>query len=230
MNAKHGHARLSIIVPTLNESRHIDALLDDLQPLRADGHEIILVDGGSADDTVAHARSRVDQLIVTPPGRARQMNIGADLGTNPVLWFLHADSRVPATAHHQLTARMMKRSWGRFDIRLSGSDWRLRIVERLMNWRSCLSRIATGDQGIFVSRELFEQVGGFPEQPLMEDIALCRHLRRLARPTCIHTPRLKTSSRRWETRGIGRTILLMWALRLAYALGAPPERLARHYR
>ena len=225
-----GQPRLSVVIPTLNESRHIDALLDDLQPLRADGHELILVDGGSDDDTVDRAGSRVDQLIVASRGRARQMNAGASGASNPMLWFLHADSRVPAGTHRQLAATATARCWGRFDVRLSGKDWRLRIVERLMNWRSCLSGIATGDQGIFVSRELFEGLGGFPEQPLMEDIALCKRLRRLARPQCIHTPRLQTSSRRWESGGVGRTILLMWGLRLAYALGAPPERLARHYR
>ena len=225
-----GQVRLSIVIPTLNEGHRIAALLEDLQRLRTEGHEIILVDGGSGDDTVERARTRVDQLTITAHGRARQMNAGAKLASNAMLWFLHADSRVPEGAPQKILADASETIWGRFDIQLSGRDWRLRIVERLMNWRSCLSGIATGDQGIFVSRALFEAIGCFPDQPLMEDIALCKRLRRQVRPYCIHAPRLQTSSRRWETQGILRTILLMWGLRLAYALGAPAERLARHYR
>ncbi|WPL19246.1 PGL/p-HBAD biosynthesis glycosyltransferase [Thiorhodovibrio winogradskyi] len=230
--------RLSIITPTLNEASAISALLGDLAPLRAAGHELILVDGGSSDATRALAEPLVDRLLDAPRGRAAQMNAGAQVATGELLWFLHADSRVPAAAAEALLAaaraggrpgmRPVVR-WGRFDVRLSGRHPLLRVIERAMNLRSCLSGIATGDQGLFVTRADFTAVGGFPNIPLMEDIALSRRLRRLARPLCLR-PALITSSRRWESRGILRTMVLMWRLRLAYALGADPARLARLYR
>lgn len=221
--------RLSIIIPTLNEAEHIGALLTDLTPLRAAGHEVILVDGGSVDATRALAASGVDRVLESQRGRAVQMNAGAQIAGGEILWFLHADSRVPpGAAEALLTACRAGACWGRFDVRLSGRHPLLRLVERGMNARSCLTALATGDQGIFVTRDAFDRVGGFPEIPLMEDIALSKCLRRLARPACLRPP-LLTSSRRWETRGIVRTILLMWRLRLAYALGADPARLARRY-
>lgn len=223
--------RLSVIIPTLDEGACIDALLIDISPLRDAGHEIIVVDGGSGDDTVARARPHIDRLIHAEPGRAVQLNAGAGAALGDVLWFVHADTRVPHEAISALQAALADgKRWGRFDVRLSGTDWRLRIIERLMNLRSCLTGIATGDQGIFVERMLFETVGRFPSIPLMEDIALSRQLRGHALPACIRKPRLQTSSRRWETRGVGRTVLLMWRLRLMYACGATPEDLARLYR
>lgn len=224
--------RLSVIVPALDEAGCIGALLADLAPLRAAGHEVILVDGGSSDGTVERASGQVDRSIVGPRGRARQMNAGAAAATGEVLWFLHADTRLPAAAAARsvLEAVSGGRPWGRFDVRLSGRQPLLRLVERAMNLRSCVSRIATGDQGIFVARQLFDLCGGFPDIPLMEDVALSRTLRRHARPACLHQPRLQTSSRRWERDGVLRTVFLMWRLRLAYALGVAPERLARLYR
>jgi rSAM/selenodomain-associated transferase 2 len=226
-----GSARLSIVIPTLNEAAAITDLLSELQPLRDVGHEVIVADGGSTDDTVALANSLADRVLSAPRGRARQMNAGAGAAQNPVLWFLHADSHVPEQAAAQILRHAASEpGWGRFDVRLSGRQWLLRIVERMMNWRSCLTGIATGDQGIYVARTLFDAVGGYPEISLMEDIALSKSLRRLVSPACIHTPRLETSSRRWEKHGILRTIVLMWRLRLAYALGADPDRLARRYR
>ncbi|MBK5929884.1 TIGR04283 family arsenosugar biosynthesis glycosyltransferase [Halochromatium salexigens] len=222
--------RLSIIIPTLNEADAIVALLGDLAALRAAGHELILVDGGSTDTTQALAEPLVDRLLAAPRGRAAQMNVGAQAATGELLWFLHADSRVPAaTAEALLAAAHTGVRWGRCDVRLSGRHPLLRVIERAMNLRSCLSGIATGDQGLFVTRADFTAVGGFPDIPLMEDIALSRRLRRLARPLCLR-PALITSSRRWESRGILRTMVLMWRLRLAYALGADPARLARLYR
>ncbi len=235
--------RLSIIIPTLNEGEHIGALLADLAPLRAAGAELILVDGGSSDATLARAANGVDRILQAPRGRAAQMNAGVQAAAGELLWFLHADTRVPAEAVSALqqawargacqTPGARRRSrracfWGRFDVRLSGRHPLLRLVERGMNLRSRLSGIATGDQGLFVAREAFVAVGGFPPLALMEDIALSMALRRLARPVCLRE-RLLTSSRRWETRGVLRTILLMWRLRLAYALGADPEALARQY-
>ncbi|NVZ10505.1 TIGR04283 family arsenosugar biosynthesis glycosyltransferase [Allochromatium humboldtianum] len=221
--------RLSIIIPTLNEAEHIGALLTDLAPLRVAGHAVILVDGGSVDTTRARAASGVDRVLESQRGRAVQMNAGTQIAGGEILWFLHADSRVPPGAAEALLAACRAGGrWGRFDVRLSGRHPLLRLVERGMNARSCLTGLATGDQGIFVTRDAFSYVGGFPEIPLMEDIALSKRLRRLARPACLRLP-LLTSSRRWESRGVLRTILLMWRLRLAYALGADPARLARRY-
>lgn len=223
--------RISIIVPALNEAAQITPMLRSLQPLRTQGHEIIVVDGGSNDGTPALARPLCDQLLDAPRGRARQMNAGVGVAQGDVLWFLHADSVAPATACEALLAACAQPScaWGRFDVRLSGSHPLLRMVERLMNLRSRWTGIATGDQGIFVRRGLLERVGGFPDIPLMEDVALSRLLKRQARPVCLREC-LITSSRRWEQGGVTRTILLMWRLRFAYWCGVPPDRLALRYR
>lgn len=221
--------RLSVLIPALNEADHIAALLADLAQARAAGVELILVDGGSTDGTKALAAPAVDRVLTAPRGRANQMNAGARVASGEVLWFLHADSRLPPEAPAALLQACARGAlWGRFDVLLSGRVPVLRLVERAMNLRSRLTGIATGDQGIFVTRTALERVGGFPEIPLMEDIALSKVLRRLARPACLRT-RIQTSSRRWEERGAIRTILLMWRLRLAYALGADPRRLARLY-
>lgn len=223
--------RVSIIVPALNEAAGVEAMLRPLQAWRTEGHELILVDGGSTDGTPERASPCCDHVVRSPPGRALQMNAGARIASGEVLWFLHADTLAPADALSAMLSALTATGhcWGRFDVRLSGDRWPLRVVERMMNLRSCLSGIATGDQGLFVRRAAFESVGGFPSIPLMEDVALSRRLRRLSRPVCLHR-RLVTSSRRWETRGVWRTIVLMWRLRLAYALGADPEVLARRYR
>jgi len=158
-----------------------------------------------------------------------QMNIGAQAARGRVLWFVHADTRVPEKAAPVIIESVAHAAgWGRFDVRLSGDRLLLRLVERMMNWRSRFTGIATGDQGIFVTRELFERVGGFTAMPLMEDIDLSRRLKREQRPLCLRDT-LTSSSRRWEQKGIVRTIALMWVLRLAYFLGVPPARLAMHY-
>ena len=220
---------LSIIVPALNEAGCIRELLRQLQALRAQGHEVIVVDGGSCDATVALAQPLVDQLLPAPAGRALQMNIGAQAARGRVLWFVHADTRVPETAAQVIIETVAHAAgWGRFDVRLSGDRLLFRLVERMMNWRSRFTGIATGDQGIFVTRELFERVGGFAALPLMEDIDLSSRLKREQRPLCLRAT-LTSSSRRWEQKGIVRTIALMWVLRLAYFLGVPPARLAMHY-
>jgi rSAM/selenodomain-associated transferase 2 len=224
-------AAISIIIPTLNEGERITVLLTQLQPLRARGHEVILVDGGSSDDTVVRAKGLTDQLAEAPRGRAEQMAAGVALASHQVLWFLHADSQVPEQADALIAAALQQASWGRFDVQLSGRCRRpaLRVVEWMMNRRSRLTGIATGDQGIFVTRQALNAVGGMPLLPLMEDIELSKRLRRVGRPACIVQP-LVTSSRRWEQRGVWRTIGLMWMLRGAYAMGAAPDRLARLYR
>ena len=221
--------RLSIIIPVLNEGGTIAAQLAALQPLRAGGVEIVLVDGGSSDGTADLARPLADRLIVAPRGRAVQMNAGARASRGHTLLFLHADTILPLAAD-TLVARAIEggAQWGRFDVRIDGTHPLLRVVERLMNWRSQLSGIATGDQAMFVRRDVFERLGGFPEIPLMEDIALSRRLRQIAPPACLREPVI-TSGRRWEKHGVLRTILLMWRLRAAYFFGADPQQLAIAY-
>lgn len=226
-------AHISIIVPVLNEATAIVSTLSSLQPLRAAGHEVIVVDGGSHDATLALATPWADQVIRAERGRARQMNAGADLACHEVLLFLHVDTQLPDNAD-QLIIEGLRNSgrhppqWGRFDVQLSGKHFLLRIIEHSMNQRSRLTGIATGDQAMFICRDLFQRVGGFPDIPLMEDITLSRLLKRHTLPLCLRQ-RVITSSRRWEQRGIVRTMLLMWRLRLAYALGADPQRLAQLY-
>ncbi len=222
--------RLSIVIPALNEADTIESILGPLQPLREELAEIILVDGGSEDDTVERAAERVDRLLRSERGRARQMNAGARTARGEILLFLHADTLLPAGAAEAVLEAMDRgtRDWGRFDLRLSGRHPLLRMVETMINLRSRLNGIATGDQAIFVRHELFEEIGGYEEIPLMEDVALSRELRKRGRPACLGI-RVTTSSRRWEAGGIWRTILLMWRLRWAYARGADPGQLARHY-
>ncbi|MFO1324697.1 MAG: TIGR04283 family arsenosugar biosynthesis glycosyltransferase [Burkholderiales bacterium] len=225
--------RLSIIVPALEESATITATLAALQPLRAQGHEVIVVDGGSRDATLLIARLLADVAFAGRRGRALQMNAGAARARGDVLLFLHADSLLPAGAAQAVErARAAQRAprWGRFDVAIDGRPRVLKLVAAMMNVRSRLTGIATGDQGMFVDRALFERVGGFPPIPLMEDIALSKALKRAAgRPACLRE-RITTSGRRWEARGPWRTIFTMWRLRAAYALGADPATLARHYR
>lgn len=223
-------SRISTILPVLNEEAHIITCLNALQSLRGPDGELIVVDGGSRDRTVALAEPLADRVIGSSRGRATQMNAGARQASGDILWFLHADSLPPPDAATLIPAALAQpdRDWGRFDVRLSGRHPLLRVVEILMNARSRLTDIATGDQGLFVRREVFERVGGYPPIPLMEDIALSRLLKRHSRPACLRQ-RLTVSSRRWESNGLLRTILLMWRLRLAYFFGADPERLARIY-
>ncbi len=218
------------MVPALDEAGTLECTLGALVPLRGAGHEVIVVDGGSADGTPERAVPLADRVLTAPRGRALQMNAGAHAAAGDVLLFLHADTRLPEDAAYRVDEALEQhRSWGRFDVRLSGPAWPLRVVERAMNLRSCLTGVATGDQAIFVRRDVFEAVGGFPRIPLMEDVALSRLLKRQAgRPACVRSP-VVTSSRRWERDGVLRTILLMWRLRLAYFLGADPACLAARY-
>lgn len=227
---KTAAASISVIVPVLNEEGSINGFLTSLRSQCRKPAQIIVVDGGSHDATRERAQPLCDLLLIADKGRARQMNAGARHARGDVLWFLHADSHLPEHADDIIREALSQGShkWGRFDIRLSGKHFMLRVVERMMNWRSRMTGIVTGDQGMFVSRQLFEAVGGFPDIALMEDIAISRRLRSMGRPACIHRP-LITSSRRWEKNGVIRTILLMWSLRLRYFFGADPERLARNY-
>ena len=224
---------LSIVIPALNEAAGLEATLQALQPLRLRGVELVLADGGSSDATPTLAQPWVDAVVDAPRGRALQMNAGAARARADVLLFLHADTRLPPLAD-VLVLQAVQRSdkgacWGRFDVRIEGRPRMLRVVAALMNLRSRASGIATGDQAIFITREAFERVGGFPEQALMEDIEISRRLKRLGRPACLRA-RVCTSGRRWEQRGVWRTIVLMWRLRWRYWRGESPARLAEAYR
>jgi rSAM/selenodomain-associated transferase 2 len=228
----HGIAmlKLSIIMPVLDEGDGVAATLDALADLRSLGTEVIVVDGGSRDATIQRARLRADRVISAPRGRALQMNAGAAKATGDVLLFLHADTRLPSAAELVVLDGMERsgRAWGRFDVEIEGKSLLLVVVGWLMSLRSRLTGIATGDQAIFARREAFQSVGGFPEIPLMEDIALSKRLKRVSRPLCLRQ-RVVTSGRRWEMRGVIATIFLMWQLRLAYFFGADPKELAQRY-
>jgi rSAM/selenodomain-associated transferase 2 len=223
--------RLSIIIPTLNEAGTLPATLAALQSCRRQGHEVIVVDGGSRDATPALAHPLADRVCHTAPGRAIQMQSGAAVARGSILWFLHADTLPPADAARAIIRALAtgKYQWGYFRVRFPGASRSLGLVAALMNIRSRLSRIATGDQGIFVTRELFTRVTGFPLIPLMEDIALTRTLKRHAPRVCLDCT-LTTSARRWRRHGTLRTILLMWALRSGYFFGISPQVLAKYYR
>ena len=220
---------LSVIIPVLNEAAGIRSQLEALQLLRAKGATVIVVDGGSEDSTAERAGPLVDLVTYSPRGRAVQMNAGARASSGEVLLFLHADTALPCSAFERIHEVIRSGAiWGRFDVRIDGTHPLLRIVERMMNWRSRLSGIATGDQAIFVRREVFERIGGYPELPLMEDIVLSKTLKRIAPPACLREC-VVTSGRRWESHGLMRTILLMWRLRTEFYFGADPDELAVRY-
>jgi rSAM/selenodomain-associated transferase 2 len=221
---------LSIIIPALNEAAAIADTLAALAPLRQRGAEVIVVDGGSADGTAHLAAAGADQVLTAERGRARQMNAGAAAAHGELLLFLHADTRLPADADALVRAALAHGArWGRFDVFIEGRPRLLRVVAWFMNRRSRLTGIATGDQAIFVERALWQQLGGYAELPLMEDVELSQRLRAVARPACL-SERVVTSGRRWEQRGPWRTIFLMWRLRWRYWRGESPHELARAYR
>jgi rSAM/selenodomain-associated transferase 2 len=217
--------RLSIIVPALNEAAAIGATLAALAPLRARGHEVLVADGGSEDGTRDIARPLADRVIAGARGRARQMNAGAAAASGDALLFLHADTRLPADADRLVFDSLQENPWGRFDVTIEGRSALLPVIAFFMNLRSRLTGIATGDQAIFVRRAAF---AGFPEIALMEDIAFSRAMKRLGPPAALHD-KVTTSGRRWERRGVLRTMVLMWRLRLAFFFGAEPDELARRY-
>ena len=221
---------VSFIIPVLNEAATIQATLNCLQTARQQGHEVILVDGGSSDKTIELAKTLVDQLIDSPTGRAVQMNAGAAASRGNILCFLHGDTLAPQNIATLIVMALAAESqyWGRFNIRLSGRSKIFRVIETFINWRSRLTGIATGDQGIFVRKSYFECIDGFPDIALMEDIQFSSNAKSQSPPVCLRET-LITSSRRWERNGIFRTILLMWWLRLAYFFGANAEQLANQY-
>ena len=226
--------KISIIIPVLNEEKKLSKTLNYLQSFSGSGHEVIVVDGGSTDNSLeladeAAAHQVIDRLIVSEPGRALQMNRGAAHATGEVYLFLHADTVLPDNALNLISScRDNKHYWGRFDIRLSSDRIIFRLIEYLVNLRSRLTSIATGDQAIFIEAELFKSVGGFPPIVLMEDVAISRLLKKQLKPVCL-TAKVITSSRRWETKGVLATVLLMWKLRLYYFFGVSPEKLNQLY-
>ncbi|MDD5035923.1 MAG: TIGR04283 family arsenosugar biosynthesis glycosyltransferase [Methylococcaceae bacterium] len=222
--------KISIIMPTLDEAAFITRQLALLLPWRERGHEIIVADGGSADLTPELARPLADRVITAARGRARQMNAGAELASGDVLLFLHADTRLPDRADELILQGLAAqgRVWGRFDVAIEGNHPMLAVIAGFMNRRSRWTGIATGDQGIFVRREAFLACGGFPDIALMEDIVLSSRLKDWGGPLCLRQ-KVITSGRRWESRGVFRTIVLMWGLRLAFFFGADPARLAKIY-
>jgi rSAM/selenodomain-associated transferase 2/rSAM/selenodomain-associated transferase 1 len=225
--------KLRIVMPVLNEGDGLLSRLRALAPLREQGAQVVVVDGGSTDSTWAVATRWADHVLLAPRGRATQMNAGATApcaGAQPdTLLFLHADTRLPPDADHLIEAALRGgRAWGRFDVKIEGRHPLLPVVATLVNWRSRLSGIATGDQGMFMTSAAFSTAGGFAPQPLMEDIALSTRLRRVSPPACL-PQRVSTSGRRWDRHGLWRTIGLMWRLRAAYALGASPQALALRY-
>jgi len=218
-------ARLSVVVPVLDEAAGIEACLAALAPLRARGHEVVVVDGGSTDGTARLAAPHCDRVLVAPRGRAVQMNAGAAAAKGDALLFLHADTRLPEGADAAVLGALATHAWGRFDVAIDSEDPRLAVIAFFINRRSRLSGIATGDQAIFVRREAF---AGFPPIGLMEDVAFSRTMKQVSPPACL-AARAVTSARRWERHGVARTVLLMWRLRYDYWRGADPDALASRY-
>lgn len=221
---------LSIVIPALNEAATIATALAPLQALRAKGHEVIVVDGGSVDGTLELACGLADRVMSAERGRARQLNAGVRVASGDVVLLLHADTILPAQADERIEAALSasKRVWGRFDVRIDGGSGWLPIVGAMMNLRSRWTGIATGDQAMFAARDALAAIGGVPDLPLMEDVALSKKLRRLSPPACLRD-QVTTSGRRWVANGAMRTIMFMWGLRLAFFLGVSPDRLARAY-
>ena len=219
--------KLSIIVPVYNESGQIEQCLKKLQLLRQQGHEVIVVDGGSDDDTLSLATPLCDIATQSKKARATQMNAGAAEATGDYLLFLHVDTVLPDNVS-KLFLQLNKDKWGRFDISLSGNHFMFRIIEKCMNIRSRISGIATGDQVLFIDKALFLKVNGFPEIALMEDIAISKTLLKIAKPVCLKE-KVVSSSRRWEKHGIIKTIIKMWLLRLLYFFDFDTNKLARMY-
>lgn len=221
--------KVSIILPVFNEEKNIPKILKHLQSYRDAGHEVVVVDGSSTDNTLMLAHDGADAVIVSQRGRALQMNNGAAVATGDVLLFLHADTFLPENALALISDIAARNNfWGRFDVRLSSDHFIYRVIEWFINKRSALTSIATGDQAIFIERKLFDALGGFPEIPLMEDVSLSIRLKKITPPLCLKQ-QVITSSRRWEVNGVLSTVLLMWKLRFYYFLGVSPERLKQLY-
>ena len=222
---------ISIIIPVLNDADALKKLLPDLQNDRLLGHEVLIVDGGSVDGSVTYASALADRVLMTGTGRGRQMNLGAEQAQHSILLFLHADSKLPKNALANISKILEEpaRHWGRFDVILDANGIMYRVIASMMNLRSRITGVATGDQGIFVRRLSFHEAGSFDSIPIMEDIALSKALRKQSRPACL-SAKIITSARRWQQQGTMKTILQMWFLRFAYFIGIKPDKLAHFYR
>ena len=219
---------ISVVLPVLNEEQSIRGTLQSL--IRLTPYEIIVVDGGSRDRTLEICKEFAVDVMHAERGRARQMNVGARRASGEVLLFLHADTRLPQSALNDIAAALSDSRYlgGRFDVELEGAHWMLKIVGALINYRSRVTQVGTGDQALFVRHEVFDRMGGFPDIPLMEDIAFCRALKRIGGVACLRS-RVITSARRWERDGVWRTIFKMWSLKVCYLAGVSPMRLKRFY-
>lgn len=240
-------ATVSIIIPVLNEANNLPLLLDNINKLNPNPQQVIVVDGGSNDDSIGIIRSFINELMLdndrkidwqmteSKAGRALQMNAGAALATGEVLLFLHADTQLPINAIESVSEAMKRAEWGHFDVQIASRQPTLRLVSQMINWRSRLSGIATGDQAIFISQSLFERIGNYPNQALMEDVELCKQLKGkqlkgIAKPACLKS-KVITSARRWQQHGTWRTIILMWHLRFDYWRGVSADNIkARYYK
>jgi rSAM/selenodomain-associated transferase 2 len=221
---------LSIIIPVLNEAPNLRRLLPSL-PQKCPGAEVIVVDGGSSDETVEVLEQfPVARLVSSPRGRAKQMNAGAREAQGEVLLFVHADTRLPDGAGEAIHLALANPRivGGRFDVRLDSSRAIFQVISFLMNFRSRLTRIATGDHALFVRQTIFAKMGGYPDIPLMEDVEFTKRLKRDGDLACLRLP-VTASARKWEREGVLRTVFLMWTLRLLYLFGASPARLHRLY-
>ena len=214
---------VSVIVPLLNEEAATQPLLRHLVALHAE--QVVIVDGGSSDNTRRIMLDAGYQVIDSPAGRAGQMNAGAKYATQEILLFLHADTELPQNYKSELAKANV---WGRFDVRFDSASKSMAMIAFFINLRSRISGVATGDQAIFVDRDVFASIGGYPDFPLMEDVALCKRLRQLHRPFSSRA-RATTSARRWEQNGVINTIVMMWWYRFAYFLGVSPTKLKQGY-
>lgn len=222
--------KISIVIPVLNDAESLQICLATLLEYRTSGCEVIVVDGGSSDNSVDVARQYADRVLVSARGRAQQMNAGASQATGDTMLFLHADTQLPEQAQAVIqTISTSRFRWGFFALSLSGRCRVFRLIERFINMRSIISKIGTGDQAIFFERDFFNRHGGFIELPIMEDVEICKRLRNIESPLVIYNLKVQTSSRRWQQHGVVSTILLMWRLRLLYWLGVNPRSLARQY-
>lgn len=221
--------QLSVVIPVLNDGKKLQATLEQLQYLRAEGVELVVVDGGSIDESLEVAAALSDQIVTANRGRAEQMNRGAKVALGQYLIFLHADSNLTSDILQCLSRwKKCDVKWGFFPLRLDSGKWIFRIIERAINIRSSLTSVATGDQCLFFQRQFFEQIGGFPSIALMEDVAVSKRARAFSQPSVESRP-IQTSARRWQKNGVAKTVLLMWTLRLGYSLGVSPSYLASIY-